>query len=253
MTLVYRSTVGRRLTVSEGDGNISDLSASIGGLVIGTDVQAWDADLDAIAALAKTDGNFVVGDGAAWVAESGATARTSLGATVTGDALFIAADAAAARTTLGAFTDWQATSGIVIKRKTADESVTSSTTLQDDDHLVFPIGANEEWVANFNIDVSAYAVPGGFKIAITTPGGATQDIFGSFNAASGVSVVGRTTASGTVLLTVETSGSGVIRLHVWVLNGATTGNVTLQWAQVTSSGTPSTFAKGSHLVAHRIA
>jgi hypothetical protein len=34
MTLVYRSTVGRRLTVSEGDGNISDLSASIG--VFGT-------------------------------------------------------------------------------------------------------------------------------------------------------------------------------------------------------------------------
>jgi len=31
MTLVYRSTVGRRLTVSEGDGNIADLSASIGG------------------------------------------------------------------------------------------------------------------------------------------------------------------------------------------------------------------------------
>lgn len=49
------------------------------GTVIGTDVQAWDADLDAIAALAKTDGNVIVGDGATWVAESGATARTSLG------------------------------------------------------------------------------------------------------------------------------------------------------------------------------
>lgn len=49
------------------------------GLVIGTDVQAYDADLAAIAALAKTDGNVIVGDGAAWVAESGATARTSLG------------------------------------------------------------------------------------------------------------------------------------------------------------------------------
>lgn len=46
---------------------------------IGTTVQAWDADLDTIAGLAKTDGNFIVGDGAAWVVESGATARTSLG------------------------------------------------------------------------------------------------------------------------------------------------------------------------------
>lgn len=49
------------------------------GLAIGTNVQAWDADLDAIAALAKTDGNIIVGNGTTWVAESGATARTSLG------------------------------------------------------------------------------------------------------------------------------------------------------------------------------
>jgi len=49
------------------------------GLAIGTDVQAWDANLDQVAALAVTDGNFIVGNGSAWVAESGATARTSLG------------------------------------------------------------------------------------------------------------------------------------------------------------------------------
>lgn len=46
---------------------------------IGSSVQAWDANLDQIAALAVTDGNFIVGNGSAWVAESGATARTSLG------------------------------------------------------------------------------------------------------------------------------------------------------------------------------
>lgn len=54
-------------------------NAAISKEAIGVDVQAWDADLDAIAALAKTDGNFIVGNGTAWVAESGATARTSLG------------------------------------------------------------------------------------------------------------------------------------------------------------------------------
>lgn len=49
------------------------------GLVIGTNVQAYDAELAAIAALAVTDSNFIVGNGTTWVAESGATARTSLG------------------------------------------------------------------------------------------------------------------------------------------------------------------------------
>ena len=49
------------------------------GLEIGVDVQAWDAGLDDISGLAVTDGNFIVGDGVNWVAESGSTARTSLG------------------------------------------------------------------------------------------------------------------------------------------------------------------------------
>jgi hypothetical protein len=52
------------------------------GLVIGTNTQAYDADLTAIAALAKTDGNFIVGSGTAWVAETGAAARTSLGVAI---------------------------------------------------------------------------------------------------------------------------------------------------------------------------
>lgn len=42
-------------------------------------IQPLDADLTAIAALANTDGNFIVGNGSTWVAESGATARASLG------------------------------------------------------------------------------------------------------------------------------------------------------------------------------
>jgi hypothetical protein len=46
---------------------------------IGSTVQAYDADLTALGGLAKTDGNIIVGNGTTWVAESGATARTSLG------------------------------------------------------------------------------------------------------------------------------------------------------------------------------
>jgi hypothetical protein len=46
---------------------------------IGTNTQAYSAKLTDIAALTATDSNIIVGNGTTWVAESGATARTSLG------------------------------------------------------------------------------------------------------------------------------------------------------------------------------
>jgi len=56
-----------------------DTQAAITTLDNLTGYQVSDADLTAIAALAHTDGNFIIGDGDAWVAESGDTARISLG------------------------------------------------------------------------------------------------------------------------------------------------------------------------------
>lgn len=60
------------------DGTQWQLANPFGGALY----QPLDADLTAIAALAKTDGNVIVGDGSTWVAESGATARASLGLTI---------------------------------------------------------------------------------------------------------------------------------------------------------------------------
>jgi hypothetical protein len=74
------------LPVAEGGtgaSNASDARTNLG-LAIGSDVQAYDAQLADVAGLTPSDGGFIVGDGSNFVVESAATARTSLGVDAAG-------------------------------------------------------------------------------------------------------------------------------------------------------------------------
>tara|TARA_R100001510_G_scaffold15066_1_gene12392 strand:- start:2864 stop:3655 length:792 start_codon:yes stop_codon:yes gene_type:complete len=61
---------------------------------VGSNVQAYSAKLTAVAGLAVTDGNVIVGNGSTFVAENGATARTSLGVAIGSDVQAYDADTA---------------------------------------------------------------------------------------------------------------------------------------------------------------
>jgi hypothetical protein len=73
------------LAIADGGTGASDAGTARTnlGLAIGTNVQAWDANLDQIAALAPTADNFIVGNGTAWILETPAQALASLGVTAT--------------------------------------------------------------------------------------------------------------------------------------------------------------------------
>ena len=86
-------TGGRNLTISgeldaadgdfsgdvDVDGTLEADAITINGTAISSIYQPLDAQLTDVAGLAVTDGNFIVGNGSNFVAENGATARTSLG------------------------------------------------------------------------------------------------------------------------------------------------------------------------------
>jgi hypothetical protein len=61
-----------------GAANASDARSNLG-LIIGTDVQAWDSDLDDIAALTHTDNNVIISSSGAWVTATPATLYGILG------------------------------------------------------------------------------------------------------------------------------------------------------------------------------
>jgi hypothetical protein len=146
----------------------------------------------------------------------------------------------------------------VVKRKTADESITSSTTLQDDDHLTFAIGANEEWILDACVVFGNSLNTTGIQTAVTVPSGATlraSTEITTTNTSPNDAKSDSVATSGAVIIAFGglNGANGVVKYFVWVLNGATPGNVTLQWSPGSNIGTALTAKKGSFLRANRIA
>jgi hypothetical protein len=144
-------------------------------------------------------------------------------------------------------------------RKAADEAVTASATLQDDDDLVLPLEANASYAfdAFFIYDG---ATGGDLKVAFTVPAGATLAWSGYGQS------TGATIASGvinTFALTSSGSAAGVgaigagqkltVRPQGIVRTGATAGNLQVQWAQNASDPTATTMFTDSWLRAQRVA
>ncbi len=137
-------------------------------------------------------------------------------------------------------------------RKLADENVVSSTTLQNDDHLAFPIAANETWsFSGWLIVTSASGTPD-LRLAFTVPAGATLrwSGFGDGNTGADHEVI---VTSGFVDVFQVTGGSwrDWVQVRGIVVNGANAGTVQMQWAQNVSNGSAMTIQAGSYLQASR--
>lgn len=128
--------------------------------------------------------------------------------------------------------------------KAADESVSASTTLQDDNHLLFAIAVNETWIARFVLYILSASANPDFKYTIAVPAGATGKFFE--NAAGTVQAF-----AAPVSLALSAATDKVLIVDVSVTNAGTAGDVKLQWAQDTSDATATVVKAFSSLVAFK--
>jgi len=124
----------------------------------------------------------------------------------------------------------------VVKIKTADETVTSSTTLQDDDSLVWTAGTGEVYEVVIALDIVSTA--GDFKWDLKG--------FDSFYTYHDNNVINFAETG-----TPENTGNSKIIVR-GVLTTNVTGTVGLEWAQNVSDASNTTVKAGSFLHARRL-
>lgn len=143
-----------------------------------------------------------------------------------------------------------------IVRKSADEIVNNSAVLQDDNHLLYALAANEEVEFDCNLFYDSGTTPD-IKFAFTVPASATiaWSFTGADTSLTGYSDGGAVVASGTAQA-FGGNGAGTVRhcrLRGIVANSTNAGNLQLQWAQNTQNVSDTTVRKNSTLKVWKLA
>jgi hypothetical protein len=129
-------------------------------------------------------------------------------------------------------------------RKTADET-TDSASLQNDNHLTFTAAANTTYYVDYELFVNlvSSASNEGFKFDITGPSSPTSVAYRAYGISDtdGLKVPssGEATSFSTSRIIAFSQGSahdGVVRIRLYLSNGANSGSVTLRWAWETGGG-----------------
>jgi hypothetical protein len=232
-------------------------SASVGEIFIRVtpidenEYQDYDAGLQDIAGLTPTDSNIIVGDGTNWVAESGATARASLGLTIGTDVQAWDAqldDIAGLTPTDGNFIVGNGTNFVAESGNTARTSLglgTSDDVQFDDLTLTGVLRTNEidtqsDLVWNTSTEVwntSDYYISGALNIAGSVYITDDLNVAESLTVGTTLDVTGNTTISGTLDAPTLNTGQGDNELYAMNQNVQTSDSVTFDTLAVTNNAT----------------
>jgi hypothetical protein len=127
--------------------------------------------------------------------------------------------------------------------KTADEIVNNSSVLQNDDHLVLAVEANQSYIMLlFTRGTSVTATPD-LKIGWSVPAGTSMS-WNSINNLGTAATAEETEASALTQNIGAGQQKGMVSAGV-VIVGGTAGNIQLQWAQATATAENTTMRQGS--------
>lgn len=137
----------------------------------------------------------------------------------------------------------------LFRRKTADEPLPTSTALQDDNHLIVPVKVDGIYRIETFLIVDGpaaadlklgWSAPSGSTLHWTSAGLTTSLGAGAQSASYKLPYLGLADTDGVGLADVGTKV--IARPSGLLLVGASAGNLTLRWAELTSSGTVTVYA-----------
>jgi hypothetical protein len=167
--------------------------------------------------------------------------------------------------TLGAAANPAWADADIVLVKAADETVASSTALQNDDHLFYAAAANTSYQVMLRLLISSTSAVPDFKIDFALPASATifwdptaDGVGGGGDASSGWGpvTVGTTPAALTLAGAARSFGTGNLTNGLLIFGvvriAGTPGNIQLRWAQDTSNAAGVTLLKDSTMTVRRL-
>ncbi|MCM2427391.1 hypothetical protein [Streptomyces sp. RKAG337] len=146
---------------------------------------------------------------------------------------------------------------IAYVRKPSDESLASSTTLQNDDHLTLALAAGATYAIEGYVKYSQ-ALGGsastGIRAGWTTPGGSTMS-WAARGTSSPVDPTGYETTASAGTATRDMASNSAVVMSFSPIGEITTvgaGSLVLRWCQIASNATPTIVRSGSWLRATRL-
>lgn len=207
-------------------------------------------------------------DGSSWQTGSGTTDPSTLTtkATLTTKGDIYAASAASTPARLGVGSNgtvltadsgeatgvkWAVVAtGAVSKVKTADESVTSSTTLQDDDHLTASLESGRTYAVRVFAAFGSGAFPPAATMAFTGTSSLAQ--FTAMTVATTTTGISSDTAWGGNV-TLGSAAPPLVAVLTAVITTTSSGTAKFQWAQSSSSATATTLRRASTMIVQEVA